>query len=159
MCIDIGGRLALIAVALTQTAYGQVRIVLEPDHVMGTDTLWVDVRMASESDTLTQPVWAFQFRVQSDLGLRFMKASSSFALTETEGWQTDYNSFNGLVGGFSSRDQAIKRTGILIRLQFLVWGTDTTGNIQLQEFRLNSGNPGHVPAVPSLHLDYSVHLE
>ena len=158
-CIFIGGCALLAFVALTEAAYGQVSVSLESDHVMGTDTVWVDVRMTTDSETLPEPVWAFQFQVESELGLRFVKAASSFSLSETDGWHTDYNPVNGLVGGYSSRDHAIVRSGILVRLQFLVWGTDTTGIIQLQEFKLNTGIPEHVPAVPNLRLDYTVHLE
>ena len=149
----------LLLLLSVRVGYSQVNIRLEPDHLLGSDTLWVDVRLSQDIDSLQVPIWAFQFRVLTDFGIRFLGSDSAYSLSGIQGWLTDYNAENGLVGGFSSRSDAINRAGVLIRLQFFVSSTDTPVNIMLQELRLNSGNPDHYPAVPSLRLDFSEHLE
>lgn len=140
-------------------AVAQVEIQLEPHRIMGTDTLWVSVRMIGPKDTLEISIESFQFTVVADMEVKFLGSQSDNSLAGKEGWMSRHNAENGRVGGFSSSLDAIETSGVLIRLQFLVLGTDTPGNVELQEFRLNSGTPDHFPAVPSLSLNPINHQE
>jgi len=151
--------LLLVLVFSAGTASGQLRINLEHDHLAASDTLWIDVRMSSDSDTLDVPVNSFQFVVSSTGNMAFIGSKSSFTLTQKSGWTTGEKADNGLVGGFSSSIDAINTIGVLIRLQFVLKGTDTSGTIELRDFKLNSGIPDHFPTTPSLQLDLRDHLE
>lgn len=137
----------------------QVEIKLEPDHLAGSDILSLDVRMLSEKDSLQHPVNAFQFEVVTPPDVEFLGSDSRYTLSEKKGWSTGQNIENGRVGGFSSSPDAILLSGVLIRLQFVVKDPDTTGTIELREFRLNNGLPDHFPAIPSLRLNLIEHLE
>ena len=151
-CIGIG--------ALTvQSASGQIEIRLEPDATVGSDTVWVDVRLVAKRDSLETAISSFQFRVVTDFGVRFMGSETGYSLVEKEGWMSRHNLENGRVGGFSSSLDAIETDGVLIRLQFLVLPTDTPRKVELLEFRLNSGKPDHFPAIPSLSLNLINHQE
>ncbi|GMQ82299.1 MAG: hypothetical protein BMS9Abin05_1746 [Rhodothermia bacterium] len=141
------------------TVRAQIEINLETDLLSRSDTLWVDVRLLSETDSLQHPINSFQFKVVTPVDVAFLGSDSRYTLSGEMGWSTGQNIENGRVGGFSSSLDAIARKGVLIRLQFLLKGTDTIGTIELSEFRLNSGIPDHLPVTPSLRLDRIDHLE
>lgn len=151
-CLGISG-------LTVRLANGQIEVRLEPDATVGSDTVWVDVRLVAKTDSLETAISSFQFRVVTDFGARFLGSETRYSLVEKEGWMSRHSLDNGRVGGFSSSLDAIETDGVLIRLQFLVLGTDTHGNLKLKEFRLNSGKPDHFPAVPSLSLHLIRHQE
>lgn len=151
-CIGIGA-------LSVQSASGQIEVRLEPDASFGSDTVWVDVRLVAKTDSLKTAISSFQFRVVTDFGTKFLGSETAYSLVEKEGWMSRYSLENGRVGGFSSSLDAIDSPGVLIRLHFLVLRTDTPGNVELQEFRLNSGKPDHFPAIPSLCLNLINHQE
>ncbi len=142
-----------------QSASGQIEVRLEPDARIGSDTVWVDVRLVAKTDSLETAISSFQFRVVTDFGMKFLGSETAYSLVEKEGWMSRYSLENGRVGGFSSSLDAIESVGVLIRLHFLVLYTDTPGNLELQEFRLNSGKPDHFPVIPSLSLNLINHQE
>ncbi len=148
-----------ISALTVRPASAQIEVRLEPDAKVGSDTVWVDVRLVAATDTLETAVSSFQFRVVTYFGVEFLGSESAYSLVEKEGWTSRHSLENGRVGGFSSSLDAIATAGVLIRLQFLVPGTDTQGNVELQDFRLNSGNPDHFPSVPSLSLNLINHQE
>jgi len=141
------------------TVRAQIEISLETELLARSDTLWVDVRLIAETDSLQHPINSFQFKVVTPADVTFLGSDSRYTLSEKKGWSTGQNIQNGRVGGFSSSLDAIGLEGVLIRLQFLLNSTDTMGTIELSEFRLNSGIPDHLPVTPSLRLDRIDHLE
>ena len=150
----------LLLMALPVCAFAQVQVVLEQDVLTASDTAWVNVRIDFETaDSTVRAISAYQFEVRTTPGLIFLRADEMFTLTDRDGWTSGYNAENGRVGAFSSSLDAFMEKGILVRLQFLLEETDTPYDMELNNFRLNSGDPDHRPAVPRLRLDLTSHEE
>lgn len=141
-------------------AKAQVGILLQQDILTRSDTVWVDVRIEiADSSTYVRPISAYQFEVHTSSGIRFTRSDESYSLTDRNGWTSGFNAENGKVGAFSSSVDAIRESGVLVRLQFILVGTDTSEEVELHDFRLNSGDPEHKPTVPVLRLELSSHKE
>jgi len=136
-----------------------VTVSMSQDVLTATDTVWVDVRLEFDAAPELRPISAYQFEVRTSDGLQFLKSDKTFTLTDRPGWTSGFSAENGRVGAFSSSAEAFLEQGVLVRLQFLINGTDTAFNVELHSFRLNSGDPGHHPAVPRLRLDLNSHEE
>lgn len=151
--------LAFISIFFVNAGFAQIEIKLEPNLLSGSDSLWIDVRMSSASDTLETPINSYQFVVSSSANATFIASDSAYSLSGRKGWTSGENAANGRVGGFSSSIDAIHRIGVLIRLQFLLKSTDTPIIIELHDFKLNTGKPDHFPIIPSLQLNLPDHQE
>jgi len=152
--------LLLITAAAVGAVQAQVKISLQQDILTRSDTVWVDVVIeVPENDQEFKAISAYQFEVRTSDGLRFIRADETYSLTDRPGWTSGFNANNGKVGAFSSSADAILENGVLVRLQFVLFQTDTSSELELFDFRLNSGNPDHNPAVPSLRLDLTSHDE
>jgi hypothetical protein len=152
----------VVVICSSIPARAQVRVGLYQDLLTRSDTLWVDVRLGEEDvlgSSSIDDIYAFSFAVETSDGLMFIGISDLYTLTDTDGWSSAFSAVNGKVGGFASRQSAIAKSGILIRLQFLITGTDTYEELELINFRLNGGDPDHIPAVPSLRIDLESHSE
>ena len=150
----------LVGFVLSLTSSAQIRVELRQDVLTATDTVWVDVVLdVPEDPGSIKAISSYQFKVQTSNGLLFLASDESYSLTDKKGWTSGFSSLNGKVGAFSSSADAILEDGVLIRLQFVLSKTDTPGELELYDFRLNSGDPDHTPAVPSLRLDLTSHDE
>ena len=139
-----------------------MNVVLRQDLLTLSDTLWVDVRLG-DIDATTKAdiptINSFSFTVVTSDGLKFTDIERSYTLVDTDGWSAAFNVENGRVGGFASVKNGFSIAGVLIRLQFLLTGTDNYEELELNNFRLNSGEPDHYPSVPSVRIDLKSHSE
>ncbi len=139
-----------------------MNVVLRQDLLTLSDTLWVDVRLG-DIDATTKAdiptINSFSFTVVTSDGLKFTDIERSYTLVDTDGWSAAFNAENGRVGGFASVKNGFSIAGVLIRLQFLLTGTDNYEELELNNFRLNSGDPDHYPSVPSVRIDLKSHSE
>ena len=150
----------LVASGTALSARAQIKVQLMQDILTRSDTTWVDVVIEIPEDTSdVRPISAYQFEVHTSAGLQFLRSDESYSLTDRNGWVSAFNRQNGKVGAFSSSADAILENGVLVRLQFVISETDTSRQLELYDFRLNSGIPDHIPSVPSLHLDLTSHEE
>ena len=150
----------LIVMGPFVSASAQIKIELRQDILTKSDTAWVDVIIDIPEDmSQIKPISAYQFEVITSSALRFIRSDEQYSLTDKQGWTSGFNAENGKVGAFSSSSDAILENGVLVRLQFLLTQTDTLPELELYDFRFNSGNPDHTPAVPSLRLDLTSHDE
>jgi hypothetical protein len=150
------------ALILVLPVGAQIPVVLHQDLLTRSDTVWVDVRLGADAElngSVIAPVNAYSFTVQTSVGLEFIRSDESYTLTDRDGWSSAFSARNGRVGGFASSQNALVSSGVLIRLQFLLKGTDTYEELELYNFRLNSGDPDHIPTVPSLRIDLESHIE
>jgi hypothetical protein len=141
-------------------ASAQISVQLRQDILTRSDTAWVDVVLNLPADSSgIDPIRAYQFRVLTSPDIRFIGSDEMFTLTDKSGWTSGFNVENGRVGAFGSSADAFLENGVLVRLQFVMSPTDTSLELKLLDFLLNSGNPDHIPAVPSLRLDLTSHDE
>ena len=135
---------------------------LQEDVQSLSDTVWVDVRLGftAATETVDIPtINSFSFTVVTSEGLKFIDIERLYTLVDTDGWSAAFNAANGRVGGFASIKNGFSSTGVLIRLQFLLTGTDNYEQLELNKFRLNSRDPDHYPSVPSVRIDLKSHSE
>lgn len=96
------------------------------------------------------PIQAFQLIVQSaSTNIQLVDYSFEGSLVEKNGWNTRCILSSNYCDGFSSTPDAFVKSGVLVFLSFKITGPVEREAIQLLDFRLNGGNPSHLPLVPT----------
>jgi len=109
------------------------------------DSLQVVLNLDQPGDSLSVPIWAFEFHVELPETLRFVGVTSTATLSSKEGWTIGKNVDRLWAGGFSSSTRAIHSPGSLVALWFVPIKDSNRGQICIPDLRLNSGNPASIP--------------
>jgi len=132
-----------------QSVNAQVPITFKNGVATG-DTMRVELIVGSEKMAMPEPVSSFQFAVSvEDSLVTFLDIDPRWTLSETDGWTVRANPENGRVGGFSSSNDAFTQGGTLVTLMFRVPENCYSFPLDLRIFKLNAGNPDHLPIIPS----------
>lgn len=141
--------ISLCLTMFTGSAEAQVPISFKNGVASG-DTVRVELVVGSDTMTLPQPVSSFQFAVSvEDSLVAFLDIDTNWTMSEKSGWTVRANPENGRVGGFSSLNDAFQQGGTLVTLMFRVPERCYAFQLDLLIFKLNAGNPNHMPLIPS----------
>lgn len=146
----------VLSIAMSLPASAQVPITLEVLSQTSDSTI-IAVNLGQRGSKLVEPITSFQFRVDVDSPqVVFQGLITDWTLSGRSGWTARANPENGKTGGFSSSLDAIDTGGVLTLLHFKLMVTGesvcTDPEIELSIFRLNSGQPEHSPASPSVQI-------